>query len=77
MIKKILIFAIVFSVLALSSCDAKPGETPTDPANEESTVLPEAPSDEEPTKSDEAENTVLENTTEETEEQTEDDKDAE
>ncbi len=74
MTKIILIFAIIFSILTLSSCDAKPGETPTDPTNEESTVLPEAPSDEEQTKDDEDGNTVSENVTEESEEPTEDDK---
>ena len=72
MMKKLLIFAIIFSLLALSSCDAKPGETPTDPTNEESTVLSEMPSDEESTKDDEDENTVSENVTEESEEPTED-----
>ncbi len=33
MTKKILIFAIVFSVLAMSSCDAAQSETPTDTTN--------------------------------------------
>ena len=66
MTKIILIFVIIFSILALSSCDAAQSETPTDPTNEESTVSSEMPSDEEPTKKEPAsdmpkDETVVEN----------------
>ena len=74
MIKKLLVFVIIFSVLAMSSCDAAQSETSTDPANEESTVLPGAPSNVESTKDDEAENTASENVTDESEKPTKDDK---
>ena len=66
MMKKLLVFVIIFSVLAMSSCDAAQSETPTDPTNEEVTVSSEMPSDKEPTKKEPAsdmpkDETVVEN----------------